>query len=139
MVDYPAINEVLNHLKNFPDIPIIQKDNTITIEPKDNNGFRVELIDNSSEFIVYCDGWFNDNLFDCEQALKLFLFSLTTAARLRVKENNLKRYWFALESSIDGIRGNELSTFYPKFYSFWKKKKEYYLQNDWIDIEKFKF
>ena len=138
MSDHPAIDEVLSRLKNFPAVPITQQDNTLSVEAKYDNGFRVELIDNSTEFTVYCDMWFNDYIFDYEQASKLFLFSLTTAARLRVKEKNQKRYWFGLESSLDGIVGNQLSTFYPKFYSFWKKKKVYYLQNDWIDIEKFK-
>jgi len=118
MNNHPAIDEVLSRLKDFPAVPITQQENTLSVEPKNANGFRVELIDNSTEFTVYCDGWFNDYIFDYEQASKLFLFSLTTAARLRVKEKNQKRYWFGLESRLDGIVGNQLSTFYPKFNSF---------------------
>ena len=94
--------------------------------------------DNSTDFVVFCDGWSYDQLIEYDQAASLFLFGLTAAARLRVREKNQKRYRWLLESCVNGEWGGIEVTFRPGSYSLWGRKNEYYLQNDWIDVEKFK-
>ena len=138
MNNQPAIDQILNRLKDLPDIPIVHRENILLIEPKNEKGFRVLLEDNSEQFTVFCDLWSYDQLFHYEDAAKFFLFALTAAARLLVKERNQKRYWLLLESCIEGIWGGLEITFLPKYYSIWKQKKLYYLQNDWVDIENLK-
>ncbi len=135
MEKYPAIDEIKKRLEEFPDLPLIQEENTLSIEPKNSTGFRVLLEDNSTNFAVFCDGWSYDQLTSYGAATQLFIFALTAAARLQVREKNQKRYWWLLESNHNGEWGSLEVTFRPGMYSLFNKKKTYYLQNDWIDIE----
>ena len=138
MNDHPAIEEIKKRLEKFPKIPFVQEGNSLFIEPKDSNGFKVIIDDNSTDFVVFCDGWSYDQLTSYEEAARLFLFGLTAASRLLVREKKQKRYWWLLESCMGGVWGGIEVTFRPGMYSWFDKKKTYYLQNDWIDIEKLK-
>ena len=140
MNDHPAIVEIKKQLEGYSNVPIVQKKNTLFVEPKDSKGFRVWLKDNSKEFVVFCDRWSYDQFFenDHEKAAILFLFALTASARLRVREKKQKRYWWLLESCVNGEWGGIEVTYRPGDYSLWGKKHEYYLQNDWVDIDNFK-
>jgi hypothetical protein len=138
MDNYPAINRVLTYLKLFPDIPFKHRENTLLIEPKSKDGFQVILEDYSTQFTIFFDLWSYDQIFNDEDAARMFLLGLTATTRLLVKEKNQKRYWWLLETCIDGVWGGVEVTFRPKLYTFWKKKQTYYLQNDRIDIVKHK-
>ncbi len=138
MNNYPAINEIRRRLSSFPDLPLIQRGRSLYLKPKDSSGFKVVIDDYKTEFTVFCDGWSYDQLTNYEEAARLFIFPLSAAARLLVREKNQKRYWWVLESCLMGEwRGIEM-TFRPAQYSLFKKKSIYYLQNDWINIEKLK-
>jgi len=134
---HPAIVEVLNRLKNLSSIPIIQNGDTISIEPINSNGFKCELVDSGLNYMVFFDGWHTDQFNSFEDAAKCFLFGLTTAARLCVKERGNWRYWWNLETYADGEWGGIEITGIP-FWPFWRRKKTFYLQNDWIQVEKLK-
>ena len=135
---YPAINEIKKRLSIFPELPLVQEGNSIFIEPKDSNGFKVILDDNKTEFVLFCDGWSYELFTNSEITARAFILALTSAARLLVREKKQQRYWWLLETCLNNKWGGIEVTFRPgKFHTF-AKKKIYYLQNDWIDIEKLK-
>ena len=137
MNNHPAINEILSRLDGQPGLPVVRVDNSLSIEPENSSGFRVELRDYSTKFLVYLDGWHTDQFNTYEDAAKCFLFGLTAAARLLVKQRGRWRYWWNFETFADGVwAGIEITVLL--FFPFWRRKKVYYLQNDWIDIEKLK-
>jgi hypothetical protein len=138
MNNHPVIDKIKKQLEVFPNLPLIQEGNTLFIEPRDSNGFKVLVEDNSTDFVVFCDGWSYDILTDFERVAKLFVLPLTAAARLLVREKNQKRYWWLLESCLNGQWGGMEVTFRPGQFSLFTKKKTYYLQNDWISIEDLK-
>jgi hypothetical protein len=108
MNDHPAIDEIKKRLEGYSNVPIVREKNTLFVEPKDSRGFRVMLEDYSKKFVVFCDGWSYDQFFenDHEKAAQLFLFALTAAARLRVRERKQNRYWWLLESCVNGEWGS---------------------------------
>jgi hypothetical protein len=138
MNNLPVIDKIKKQLEVFPNLPLVQEENTLFVEPRDSNGFKVLVEDNLTDFVVFCDGWSYDILTDFESVAQLFVFPLTAAARLLVREKNQKRYWWLLESCLNGEWGGIEVTFRPGQYSLFTKKKTYYLQNDWINIEDLK-
>jgi hypothetical protein len=135
---YPAIGEIKKRLAVFPDLPIIQEGNSLYIEPKDMKGFKVIIDDNRTEFSLFCDGWSYDQFTDPKLVARTFVLALSPASRLLVREKNQQRYWWLLELCLNNEWGGIEVTFRPGKYSFFQKKKSYYLQNDWIDIDKLK-
>ena len=134
----PAINEIRKRLAVFPELPIIQKENSLFIEPKDLRGFKVIIDDNRTNFTLLCDGWSYDQFTNYEIAARAFILGLSAAARLLVREKNQQRYWWLLETCLNNEWGGIEVTFRPGKYSLFQKKKIYYLQNDWINIERLK-
>ena len=124
-----TINKVLDKLKKYPKASFDSNSSSLTVNPKDDNGFPVSLIDHGDgNYTVAFDFWHEE--FDNENdALNCFAFGLSKDCRLKIfKKSNRVIKWI-VESNENG-KWIEDSTTGLFSLSFWKKSKIEYLQND---------
>jgi len=77
------IEEIISRLKRYPEADAVVSDDSVTINPSNENGFPVCFQLNGDEFQVGFDGW-HEHFDDAEEALNCFVFGLSTACRLKV-------------------------------------------------------
>jgi hypothetical protein len=124
-----TINKILDKLKKYPDAEFESSDFSITVNPKNKQGFPVTLIDNGNDnFTVSFDFWHEE--FENENdALNCFAFGLSKDCRLKIfKKSNRVIKWI-VESNENG-KWIEDSTTGLFSLLFWKKSQIEYLQND---------
>jgi|SaaInl5LU_22_DNA_1037371.scaffolds.fasta_scaffold33745_2 hypothetical protein len=126
-----TIGEIINRLKKYPEAEYELNAESITVNPKNDNGFPVTLTDNGNgNFTVAFDFWHEE--FDNENdALNCFAFGLSKVCRLRLTKKGNRPIKWTVESYENG-NWKEDSTTGLFSLSFWKKVEYEFLQNDLI-------
>ena len=126
-----TINEIVGRLKTYPDADYESDTNSITVSPKNENGFPVTLSDNGNgNYTVAFDFWHEE--FDNENdALNCFAFGLTNKCRLKITKKGNKPIKWTVESNENGVWEEDSTTGLFSF-SFWRKSEYEFFQNDLI-------
>ncbi|MDG3584213.1 hypothetical protein [Galbibacter pacificus] len=126
-----TIDEIVNRLKKYPEAEYELNAESITVNPKNDNGFPVSLTDNGNgNFTVAFDFWHEE--FDNENdALNCFAFGLSKDCRLKLTKKGNRSIKWAVESNENG-KWIEGSTTGLINLNFWKKTEFDFLQNDLI-------
>lgn len=124
-------------LKAYPQIRYKRSEDSITVEPRNENGFSVSLFlvgdDADRSYAVYYAGW-HDEIENAEEAIECFAYGLSPECRLKETSRGGEPYKWILE--YKGENGwQEHSTTSLIFTRFWKKKTERYLQNHLISLK----
>jgi len=126
-----TIDEIVNRLKKYPEAEYELNAESITVNPKNDDGFPVTLTDNGNgNFTVAFDFWHEE--FDNENdALNCFAFGLSKDCRLKLTKKGNRPIKWTVESNHNG-KWIEDSTTGLINLSFWKKSEFEFLQNDLI-------
>jgi len=126
-----TIKEIVNRLKKYPEAKYELNSESITVNPKNKNGFPVALSDNGNgNFTVAFDFWHEE--FDNENdALNCFAFGLSKDCRLKLTKKGNRPIKWTVESNENGNWKEDSTTGLFNF-SFWKKAEYEFLQNDLI-------
>ena len=52
-----AIDKLLDKLAKYPAAKVTRKDQSVTIEPQDDGGFRIDLVAEHGHCTVFFEGW----------------------------------------------------------------------------------
>ncbi len=126
-----TIDEIIIRLKKYPEAEFEVNAESITVNPKSENGFPVTLTDNENgNFTVAFDFWHEE--FDNENdALNCFAFGLSKDCRLKLTKKGNRPIKWTVESYENG-KWIEDSTTGLINLNFWKKSEFEFLQNDLI-------
>jgi hypothetical protein len=130
----PTIQKLIDLLQQYPAIKYYSSANSLTVEPKNENGFAVSIDVGPRESIVSSGFWHEH--FDKdeeEQVLNCFGFMLSDACRLRIDYRGEKPNRWTLEAWENG-KWNSDSTMGLFNINFWSPKRTEYLQNDLIKL-----
>lgn len=125
-----GIKHIRELLDNYPEIKYKSTDLNISVLPVDETGFKVNFVMHAEGITVYYDGWRKEfQIF--EDAFHCFVNGLSRMYRLNVSACGNSKYKWRLESNKDDrwAKESELSLF---IYPFWRKKREFILQNHYI-------
>src|SRR5208337_912178 len=112
---------------HHPSLPTRVEGDTITVEPRDEDGFTVWLSDVGGSYTVGFDGWHEE--FDSEQeALKCFAFGLSGDCRLKIVLRGSFAYRWTVESKMNGA-WHEDSTTGLLVFPFWQRPRVVYRTN----------
>ena len=126
-----TIHKIIEKLKDYPDINYEHTDNSVTIIPKDENGFMVDLTAHSENaFTVSFDFW-HEEFEKEEEALNCFSFGLTKTCRIKRTKRGPQPFIWTVQYLDQGIWKDDSTTGLFNF-KFWKRKSVDYLQNDLI-------
>lgn len=125
------INEIVSRLERYPEADYTLNAKSISVNPKNKNGFPVILTDNGNmNFTVAFDFWHEE--FDNENdALNCFAFGLSKDCRLKLTKKGNRPIKWTVESNENGIWKVGSTTGLMNF-AFWKKSEIEFLQNDLI-------
>ena len=126
-----TINEIVNRLKKYPEAEYELNAESITVNPKNENGFPVSLTDNGKgNFTVAFDFWHEE--FDNENdALNCFAFGLSKDCRLKLTKKGNRPIKWTVESKENGIWKEDRTTGLFNL-TFWKKSEFEFLRNNLI-------
>lgn len=112
-------------------IPFVKEGAMLTVKAKTNDGFDVSMIEEADEVAVFYEGW-HEHFSSTEDAIKCFMFGLSSKCRICVTRRGAKAYKWTLEAFEDGawVSYGTTSLF---FFPFWKLITTTYLQNDYGD------
>jgi hypothetical protein len=126
------IEEIVQRLKQYPDTNYETTEGSITINPKDDHGFPVTMIDNGDAgFTVAFDFW-HEEFADYKDALSCFAFGLSTDCRLKLTKKGNRIIRWTVESN-ENDSWEESSTTGLFTLLFWKKSEHKILQNNLLD------
>jgi hypothetical protein len=125
-----AIEIICDKLTKYPQVRFIRTDNSVTVMPCNEAGFKVGLVEYDGRCTVSFDGW-HEVFEDQDDALNCFAFGLSSGCRLRVEARGTFRCKWALEYEAHG-EWHEDSTVGLVFYPFWRRPETIYLQNHLI-------
>lgn len=110
-------------------IPFVEEGAMITVKARTNDGFDVSMIEEADETIVFYEGW-HEHFSSPEEAIKCFMFGLTSSCRICVTQRGRKAHKWTLEAFEDGAWVSYGTTGLLLF-PFWKPSTTKYLQNDY--------
>lgn len=135
------INEVAAQLgKNYPGINLrVHNQNTMTIFPKDENGFEIVIQSNDSGYVIYFGKWhlhFEKTEEGKNELLDYLGFGMSKFGRLKVHSKNGAEYkWtFEILNQLDG-KWYPAGTMGTVNLKFWQKEEIKYFQNDLISFD----
>jgi hypothetical protein len=112
---------------NDPSLSTRVECDTITVEPRDQNGFPVWLSVEGGSYTVGFDGWHEE--FDSEEeALNCFAFGLSADCRLKVVFRGKLAHRWTVESKTNGA-WREDSTTGLLVFPFWRRPHVVYKTN----------
>lgn len=126
-----AIDKLLGKLAKYPAAKVTRKDRSITIEPQDDVGFRVELVAEQGHCTVFFDGW-HEEFESEEEALDCVGFGLSPACRLAVTYRGPFPYKWSPQHRVDGEWRTESVTGLF-LVPFWWRRRVVYKQNHLVD------
>ena len=130
-----TIKQIINSLRELKGFTLkVNDDNVIEILPDDPLGFPVFLTSTDKELLIQwgpCHQHFDDKYSSREEGLKLFYYSLSTKARLKVFSRGSYDYNWRFEINNGPAWDLIDSTYIGSM--FWKKKKERTYQNNILD------
>jgi hypothetical protein len=129
----PGIKKLREILKRYPEIEYESTDLSISIPPKDESSFEVQLIIGAEDVAVYYDGWHGE-FKTIEEALPWFLKGLTALYRLKVSARGFYKYKWELEIQKDD-RWTKSWVISMLVFPFWRRKRTFYLQNHYFESE----
>lgn len=105
-------------------------DHSITVAPRTDDGFTVDLVANAGHYTVGFEGWHEE--FETEEsALECFAFGMSDQCRLRVDLCGNSPYRWTLESK-EGDDWVADSTTGLLLFPFWRRRRTIYRQNAWF-------
>ena len=126
-----TIDEIVNQLKKYPKAEYELSADSITVNPKNENGFPVTLTDNGKgNYIVAFDFW-HEEFNNENDALNCFAFGLSKDCRLKIVKKGNRPIKWTVESNENG-KWIEDSTTELINLTFWEKSELEFLQNDLI-------
>lgn len=128
----PALDKIKDSLNEHPPIAYSENPHGLIVNPANEQGFKVELRTGKNHYGVYCDGWHEEfGVEDWKEAVGCFMCALTQEVRLKTFARGNYRYEWILERFEDGM-WVPLSMSGLILFPFWRQKKIFYLQNDFI-------
>jgi hypothetical protein len=127
------LEQIIEDLKNRPQIRYEQTARAIKVSANDVNGFDVVCRDDTPEggdFSVQGLFW-HDEFDNTQEAYSCFMSCLTPQSRLEITSRGGKDY----RATLQMLQGDEwvpVSTVSLAFYPFWLKKEIRYLHNHLI-------
>jgi hypothetical protein len=123
-----ALQTIADRLReHHPSLFARMERNTITVEPRNEDGFTVWLCKEDSTYIVGFDGWHEH--FDSEEdALNCFTFGFSERCRLKVVYRGSFAHRWTLESKTDD-GWCEDSTTGLLVFPFWRRPRTVYRTN----------
>ena len=125
-----AIEQIKERLRKYPHVRYEADASSISVLPRSNDGFTVDLNVNQSQYTVSFNGWHEE--FEKEdEALDCFAFGLSDECRLKECRRGNFAYRWTVESKQNGnwVADSETGLF---LFPFWRPKKVCYLQNNVI-------
>lgn len=102
-------------------------DTSLAVKAQRVDGFDIVVTEGHGETTVFYEGW-HEHFTSEEEAVKCFLFGLTSKCRIRVTERGGKPHKWTLEAQEDGKWVSYGSTGLL-FFPFWRRPITKYLQN----------
>jgi hypothetical protein len=122
------IEELKRRLDSVPNARYEADGSSITVEPRDSDGFTVMLTQNSNNhYTVFFNGWHED-FEDAEETTNIFGLGLSNECRLRECRRGNMPYKWTVETLEDG-HWQPHSTTALLLFPFWRKRQIRYLQN----------
>ena len=123
-----VIDDIEQRLTKVPQAKYKRKNNSITVDPLDSDGFEVTLERHAPDsYTIYFNGW-HENFETDEEALNVFAGGLSSECRLKEYRRGGLPYRWTLES-IENGKWIEQSTTGLIFFPFWMKLEIRVLQN----------
>ncbi len=122
-----AVDRVKERLQRYPELVYRVFGGGITVEPSTPDGFRVSLIEQAGEWVVWFDGW-HDRFTSEDEALNCFMFGLSDRCRLRVHYRGSFPYRWTVEERV-GDSWREDSTTGLLIFPFWRRPRIAYRRN----------
>jgi hypothetical protein len=129
----PGIKKLREVLDRYPEIKYESTDLSISIPPKDESEFEVQLIISADDVAVHYDGWHRE-FKTIEEALPWFFNGLTVFYRLKVSARGDYKYKWELEIQKDD-RWTKSWVIALFVYPFWRRNRTFYLQNCYFESE----
>ena len=126
-----SINLLQGKLANYPSVTYQVKKNELAVRPSSETGFAVTFSDCDNQFVVTYGGCWHEHFNDLEEAIKCFIFGLSSKCRLKVESKGTFEFRWTLQSRIDDAwsDANVIGLF---FYPFWRKTQVKFLQNEFL-------
>lgn len=124
-----TIQKVIEKLREYPEVTYSTTDDSITVNPRDENGFLVSLGVGPRDIIVSSDFWHehfdNDEV---DKALDCFAFMLSDSCRLTIEYRGQKPKRWTMESFENGhwMRYSTTGLFN---FNFWSPTRTEHFQN----------
>jgi hypothetical protein len=122
-----CIAKIVNRLRDHPELSFRVERDTITVLPKDANGFEVWLQEANGSYVVGFDGW-HEPFQTEEEALNCFAFGLSGSCRLKVVSRGAFAHRWTVESKTD-TGWQEDSTTGLLIFPFWRRPRIVYRTN----------
>jgi hypothetical protein len=124
------VEKIKDKLRKYPQARFEATARSITVLPDSEGGFRVSLVQDGNEYVVFFNGW-HEKFLDQEEALNCFAFGLSAECRLKEFRRGKFAYkWVVEERTEDGwTADSETGRF---FFPFWRGTEIRILQNSLI-------
>jgi hypothetical protein len=126
-----ALDEIRRRLSQVPQLRYVDEQNTISVPAQAPGGFDVTFSGAEPEHTVFFEGW-HEHFSDSEEAMKCFLFGLSSRCRIKVSRRGGKAHKWTLEAFEDG-KWIPYGTTGLLWFRFWLPADTAYLQNHVFD------
>jgi hypothetical protein len=123
----PHFDELVQKLRQHPDLRCQQSENELTIDCPNDGGFSISIRRNSDEYMVYFGNW-HGHFDTLEEAVAFVNFGLSDCCHVREFRRGDVPYWWVIERRVEG-KWLRVQTTGVLVFPFWRKKKEVILQN----------
>ena len=132
---------LVDKLQKYPDIKFhLGHKGQLTIEPANDEGFKISLWTNKRENTLYFSDFYHWHFDNTEneqtELLNQVLYGLTGVARIKVFTKNDKTYKCSLEIQDKNKQWGVAGTTSSINLNFWTPPKFHYLKNNLLPIDK---
>jgi hypothetical protein len=128
-----AVDHIVAKLARYPEAKVTRTDDSISIRPRDDAGFPVELHMDAEHYTVYFDGGWHEDFDIAEEAINCVGFGLSSSCRLAVTY----RGSFPCRWAVQSKQGGEWKTDSVTgllIFPFWRRARVVYKQNHLIAL-----
>lgn len=129
------VQEILSALKQALEphsgIPLELKDGLVCVASSREDGFDVVISHDEEEYAVWFgEGW-HEHFKDRDEAVACFIRGLFSDCRIRVRSRGGTQYHWTVQTR-EGEKWYDRSTTALFLFPFWRRRKERYLQNNYL-------
>ena len=123
--------EIRDKLNDYQGFEIEESTNKLIVIQLSESSFKVSMYTDDDRYTVYYEGW-HTQFKDEDEAIKCFLFGLSSDCRLKVTYAGEVAVRWADEAldRTEWVTHDETGSF---FYPFWRRKSVRYLSNNIIN------